>query len=155
MGTPTLVCVWSCPNFSALAGRPFRCLSDIWLLISGDAKVVWTYSLSYSTIVHCVSKQRMSTPVFVDPESSTQADGAQSSRVPVPLPEDPYEAIRQAYLDGTDNESEPFEDPIDTETPESPLTVAPPTSPESSPPVLVPILCRIVRIAVCVLPAMS
>ncbi|GKC02349.1 hypothetical protein Tco_0993959, partial [Tanacetum coccineum] len=30
---------------------------------------------------------------FVDPEISTQADGAQSSRVPVPLPEDPYEAI--------------------------------------------------------------
>ncbi|GJT85434.1 hypothetical protein Tco_1067151 [Tanacetum coccineum] len=25
MGTPTLVCVWSCPNFSAPAGRPFRC----------------------------------------------------------------------------------------------------------------------------------
>ncbi|GJU63158.1 putative reverse transcriptase domain-containing protein [Tanacetum coccineum] len=25
MGTPTLVCVWSCPNFSASAGRPFRC----------------------------------------------------------------------------------------------------------------------------------
>ncbi|GJZ75354.1 transcription factor DIVARICATA-like protein [Tanacetum coccineum] len=23
MGTPTLVCVWSCPNFSAPAGRPF------------------------------------------------------------------------------------------------------------------------------------
>ncbi|GJS72246.1 putative reverse transcriptase domain-containing protein [Tanacetum coccineum] len=23
MGTPTQVCVWSCPNFSALAGRPF------------------------------------------------------------------------------------------------------------------------------------
>ncbi|GKA45928.1 hypothetical protein Tco_0738724 [Tanacetum coccineum] len=44
----------------------------------------------------------MSTPVFVDPEISTQADEAQSSRVPVPLPEDPYEAIRQAYLDGTD-----------------------------------------------------
>ncbi|GKA55883.1 putative reverse transcriptase domain-containing protein, partial [Tanacetum coccineum] len=39
MGTPTQVCVWSCPNFSALAGRPFRCVSDIWLLISGDAKV--------------------------------------------------------------------------------------------------------------------
>ncbi|GJS12380.1 hypothetical protein Tco_0369176 [Tanacetum coccineum] len=30
--------------------------------------------------------------VFIDPESSTQADGAQSSRVPVPLPEDPYES---------------------------------------------------------------
>ncbi|GJS79760.1 hypothetical protein Tco_0729641 [Tanacetum coccineum] len=23
MGTPTQVCVWSCPNFSAPAGRPF------------------------------------------------------------------------------------------------------------------------------------
>ncbi|GJU06999.1 hypothetical protein Tco_1123429 [Tanacetum coccineum] len=31
-----------------------------------------------------------------------------------------------AYLDGTDTESEPFEDPIDTETPESPLAIAPP-----------------------------
>ncbi|GKB27968.1 hypothetical protein Tco_0867369 [Tanacetum coccineum] len=61
----------------------------------------------------------MSTPMFVDPESSTQADGAQISRVPVPLPEDPYEAIRQAYLDGTNTEFEPFEDPIDTETPET------------------------------------
>ncbi|GJY62132.1 hypothetical protein Tco_0462789 [Tanacetum coccineum] len=40
MGTPTLVCVWSCPNFSAPAGRPFRCVSDIWLLISGDAKIM-------------------------------------------------------------------------------------------------------------------
>ncbi|GKA05784.1 hypothetical protein Tco_0684904 [Tanacetum coccineum] len=98
----------------------------------------------------------MSTPVFVDPESSTQADKAQSSRVPLPLPKDPYEAIRQAYLDGTDTESEPFEDPIDTETPESPLTVAPPASlPESTPPILVLILRRIARIAVRVPPAMS
>ncbi|GJY75774.1 hypothetical protein Tco_0480890 [Tanacetum coccineum] len=56
---------------------------------------------------------------FVEPESSTQADGAQSSRVPVPFPEDPYEAIKQAYLDGTDTESEPFEDPNDTETHET------------------------------------
>ncbi|GJS35221.1 hypothetical protein Tco_0533603 [Tanacetum coccineum] len=45
-----------------------------------------------------------------------------------------YEAIRQAYLDGTDTESEPFEDPIKTE---SPLTVAPPTSlPETVPPAM-------------------
>ncbi|GJV98846.1 hypothetical protein Tco_1554098 [Tanacetum coccineum] len=67
----------------------------------------------------------MSTLVFVDPESSTQADGAQSSRVPVPLPEDPYEAIRQAYLVGTDTESEPIED-LGTESPESPHTVVSP-----------------------------
>ncbi|GKB18433.1 26S proteasome non-ATPase regulatory subunit 14-like protein [Tanacetum coccineum] len=26
MGTPTQVCMWSCPNFSAPAGRPFRCV---------------------------------------------------------------------------------------------------------------------------------
>ncbi|GKB77807.1 hypothetical protein Tco_0944702 [Tanacetum coccineum] len=64
---------------------------------------------------------------------STQADGAQSSRVPVPLPEDHYEAIGQTYLDGMDTESEPFEDLVESETPESPLTVTPPTSqPESN-----------------------
>ncbi|GKA25858.1 hypothetical protein Tco_0711967, partial [Tanacetum coccineum] len=84
------------------------------------------------------------------------ADGAQSSRVPVPLPKDPYEAIRQAYLDGMDTESEPFEDPIDTETPESPLTRAPPTSlHESTPPTLIPILRRTARMAVRVPPAIS
>nr|GEZ34917.1 hypothetical protein [Tanacetum cinerariifolium] len=66
-----------------------------------------------------------STPVFIDPKSSTQADGALSSRVPVPLPEDPYEVIRQAYLVGTDTESEPFEGKA--RTPESPYIVAPPT----------------------------
>ncbi|GKA35809.1 hypothetical protein Tco_0722300 [Tanacetum coccineum] len=62
------------------------------------------------------SKGIMSTSVFVDPECFTKVDEAQSSRVPVPLPEDPYEAIRWAYLDGTDTESEPFEDLIDIET---------------------------------------
>ncbi|GJS46507.1 putative reverse transcriptase domain-containing protein [Tanacetum coccineum] len=46
MGTPTLVCVWSCSNFSAPAGRPFRCESDIWLLISGDAKDSGSFGLS-------------------------------------------------------------------------------------------------------------
>ncbi|GJU24449.1 hypothetical protein Tco_1163070, partial [Tanacetum coccineum] len=60
---------------------------------------------------------------------------------------------RHAYLDGTDTESEPFEDPIDTE---SPLIVAPPTSlPESTPPVLVLILRRTARMAVRVPSAMS
>ncbi|GJY41736.1 hypothetical protein Tco_0429006 [Tanacetum coccineum] len=77
----------------------------------------------------------MSTSVFVDPEISTQADGAQSPRVPVPYPEDPYKAIRQAYLVETDTESEPFEDLVETETPESPYIAASPTSlPDSTPP---------------------
>ncbi|GJY72331.1 hypothetical protein Tco_0476034 [Tanacetum coccineum] len=98
----------------------------------------------------------MSTLVFVDPESFTQAEGAQSSRVPVPLPEDPYEAIRHAYLDGTNTEFAPFEDPIDTETPESPLAIAPPIPlSKSTPPILVPILRRTARMAVRVPHAMS
>ncbi|GJX75811.1 hypothetical protein Tco_0322622, partial [Tanacetum coccineum] len=134
------------PQYSAPAGRPFRC-----------------------------------------------ADGAQSPRMPVPFPEDPYKAIRLAYLVETDIESEPFEDPVETETPESPHTVASPTSlPDSTPPTrhaeesedsdtsdarstssdftsplsldhplthtlptLVPFLCRTARMVVCVLPVMS
>ncbi|GKF80128.1 hypothetical protein Tco_0238730, partial [Tanacetum coccineum] len=36
----------------------------------------------------------MSTPTYVDSKTITQADGAQSSRVPVPLPDDPYVAVR-------------------------------------------------------------
>ncbi|GJS21246.1 hypothetical protein Tco_0449878 [Tanacetum coccineum] len=72
------------------------------------------------------------------------------------LKSDPYEAIRQAYLDGTDTESEPFEDPVETEIPESPLTIAPPISlSKSTPPILVPILRRTVRMAVRAPPAMS
>ncbi|GJW86194.1 hypothetical protein Tco_0161534 [Tanacetum coccineum] len=98
----------------------------------------------------------MSTLVFVDPESSTHDDEAQSSRVPVPLPEDLYEAIRQTYLDGTDTETKPFEDTIDTETPESPLAIAPPIPlSESTPPVLFPILRKTARMAVRVPHAMS
>ncbi|GKC44505.1 hypothetical protein Tco_1062227 [Tanacetum coccineum] len=84
---------------------------------SGEGKA--TYEASFT--------RKMSTPVFVDLEISTQADEAQSSRVPVSFPEDPYEAIRQACLVETDTESEPFKDPVETDTPESPHTVASPT----------------------------
>ncbi|GKC97375.1 hypothetical protein Tco_1167650 [Tanacetum coccineum] len=129
MGTPTQVCVRSCPNISAPARRPFRCVK--------------------SKVCDWYWKRK----------DVTQGDWVEmdvSSRVPVPLPEDPYEAIRQAYLDGTDTESEPFEDPTDTETPESPLSIASPVPlSESTPPVLVPILCRTARMAVCVPHAMS
>ncbi|GKB27996.1 hypothetical protein Tco_0867397 [Tanacetum coccineum] len=57
----------------------------------------------------------MSTPAIVDLETTTQADGAQSSRVPVPLPDDPYVAIRQAHVISADTESEPEEAPSETE----------------------------------------
>ncbi|GJZ94139.1 hypothetical protein Tco_0666342, partial [Tanacetum coccineum] len=55
----------------------------------------------------------MSTPAYVDSESITQADGAQSSRVPVLLPDDPYVAVRQTQL--VDTESEPEEAPSEIE----------------------------------------
>ncbi|GJV85085.1 hypothetical protein Tco_1524983 [Tanacetum coccineum] len=60
------------------------------------------------------------------------------------------------YLVGTDAESELFEDTVETEAPESPHTIAPPTSlPDSTPPTLVPILRRTTRMVVRVPPAMS
>ncbi|GKF18338.1 hypothetical protein Tco_0063256, partial [Tanacetum coccineum] len=84
----------------------------------------------------------MSTPVFVDLEISTQADEAQSPRVPVPFPEDPYEAIRQAYL-------------VETETPESPHTVASPTPLSDSTPPTRHVEIPFAHMAVRVSPAMS
>ncbi|GKD81292.1 hypothetical protein Tco_1348131 [Tanacetum coccineum] len=134
MGTPTQVCVWSFPNFSAPVGRPFRCVKS---------KVCdWYWKRKDVTQGDWVEMN--------------VADRAQSSRVPVPLPEDPFEAIRQAYLDGTDTEFDPFEDLINTEIPESPLAIAIPIPlSESTLPVLVPILCRIARMAVRVPHAMS
>nr|GEW17055.1 hypothetical protein [Tanacetum cinerariifolium] len=89
----------------------------------------------------------MSTIVFVDPEISTQVDGAQSSRVPVSLPKDPY---RHAYLVGMDTESEPFEG--EAETPESPHIVAPPTCCVQERVLACPVIARM---AVHVPPAMS
>nr|GEX69076.1 hypothetical protein [Tanacetum cinerariifolium] len=104
--------------------------------------------------------ERISTPLFVDPESSTQADRAQSSRVPVPLPEDPYKAIRQAYLAGTNTESEPFEEGSGTSGARSTSSGSTaPLSPDHpfthTTPVLVPILRRTIRMAVYVPLVMS
>ncbi|GKC23887.1 hypothetical protein Tco_1026037 [Tanacetum coccineum] len=57
-------------------------------------------------------------------------DGAQSSRVPIPLSDDPYMVVRQAYLATiTDLESEPSKDLRETEIPH-PLPIA--SSPVSS-----------------------
>nr|GEZ06935.1 hypothetical protein [Tanacetum cinerariifolium] len=53
----------------------------------------------------------MSTLTYVDSETIAQADGAQSSRVLVSLPGNPYVAVRQAQLVDTDTESEPEEAP--------------------------------------------
>ncbi|GJS17133.1 hypothetical protein Tco_0411605 [Tanacetum coccineum] len=104
-------------------------------------------------------------PSFVDPKSSTQADGAQSSRVPVPLPEDPYEAIRQAYLVGTDTDTPPVgyvEESEGSGTSSVGSTSSDSTTPLSPDhlltrdiPVLVPSLRRTARMAVRVQPVLS
>nr|GEX13061.1 hypothetical protein [Tanacetum cinerariifolium] len=80
----------------------------------------------------------MSTPVFVDLEISTQANGAQSSRVLVPLPEDPYDAIRRAYLESNGSSTSSARSmPSNSTAPLSPDHLLTHTTPD-----LVPILCR-------------
>ncbi|GKD07149.1 hypothetical protein Tco_1186834 [Tanacetum coccineum] len=61
----------------------------------------------------------MSTPTYVDSESIIQADGAQSSRVPVPLPNNPYVAVSQAQLVDTYTESDLEEAPSEVEESQS------------------------------------
>nr|GFC21747.1 hypothetical protein [Tanacetum cinerariifolium] len=55
----------------------------------------------------------MFTPAYVDSETITQANRTQNSRVPVPLLNDPYVAVRHAQLVDTDTESEPKEAPLE------------------------------------------
>ncbi|GKB32682.1 hypothetical protein Tco_0872083 [Tanacetum coccineum] len=57
----------------------------------------------------------MSTPAYVDSKTITQANKAQSSRVPVPLPDDPYVAVRHAQLVDTNTESDREEAPSEVE----------------------------------------
>ncbi|GJY23099.1 hypothetical protein Tco_0396757 [Tanacetum coccineum] len=78
----------------------------------------------------------MSTPSHFDSEIISQTNGAQSSRVPTPLLDDPYVAVRQAHLVDTDPKSEPFGDVRETEIPE-PLPIAPAPVPSSDDPYLI------------------
>ncbi|GKD34690.1 hypothetical protein Tco_1250199 [Tanacetum coccineum] len=61
----------------------------------------------------------MSTPAYVHSKTITQADRAQSSRVPVPLPDGPCIAVRQTELVDTDAESGPEEAPSEAEESQS------------------------------------
>ncbi|GJS79783.1 hypothetical protein Tco_0729664 [Tanacetum coccineum] len=79
----------------------------------------------------------ISTLAHIDPETISQTDRARSSRVPIPLPDDPYMAVRRAYLATiTDLESEPFNDFRETEIPH-PLLIAPLLVPPSDDPCLI------------------
>ncbi|GKF80800.1 hypothetical protein Tco_0239402 [Tanacetum coccineum] len=48
----------------------------------------------------------MSTLAYVDSKTITQANGAQSSRVPVLLPDDPYVAVRQSKPEEAPSEAD-------------------------------------------------
>ncbi|GKC13928.1 hypothetical protein Tco_1010710, partial [Tanacetum coccineum] len=106
-----------------------RALVDMWLvaMLIKDASLVAMLLLSVMPLGACavsnlvdnytltVLSQVMSTLAYVDSETITHADGAQSSRVPVRLPDDPYVAVRQAQLVDTDTKSEPEEAPSEAE----------------------------------------
>ncbi|GKA45973.1 hypothetical protein Tco_0738769 [Tanacetum coccineum] len=70
-------------------------------------------------LVQCESLSRI--PVFPPLTGcnrlviTAKADGAQSSRVPVPLPNNPYVAVKQTHLVDTDIESDLEEDPSEVE----------------------------------------
>nr|GEU80671.1 hypothetical protein [Tanacetum cinerariifolium] len=57
-------------------------------------------------------------------------DGAQSSRVPIPLSDNPYRAVRQSHLVDTNTDSGPLEDLRETKIPQ-PLPSAPSLIPPS------------------------
>nr|GEZ67580.1 hypothetical protein [Tanacetum cinerariifolium] len=72
----------------------------------------------------------MSTPAHFDSEIFLRINEAQSSRVPVPLSDDPYRAVRQSHLADTDTESGPLKDLRETKIPH-PLLVVPSSVPSS------------------------
>ncbi|GKA22270.1 hypothetical protein Tco_0708232 [Tanacetum coccineum] len=95
----------------------------------------------------------MSTLAYVDSETITQADGVQSSRVPVPLPDDPHVAVRQAYEEfeaskpsGTRTISSHFPVSSDSTTPLSPDHPLTHVSPTLTP-TRVSFHCKTARIA--------
>nr|GEV31777.1 hypothetical protein [Tanacetum cinerariifolium] len=76
-------------------------------------------------------------PAHIDSETILQTDRARSSRLPIPLSDDPYMAVGQSYLATiTDSECEPFEDSREIEIPQ-PLPIAPSPIPPSDDPYLI------------------
>ncbi|GKA34169.1 hypothetical protein Tco_0720598 [Tanacetum coccineum] len=64
-------------------------------------------------------KLRGVTDWYPEPRTISTDRRARSSRVPIPLPDDPYMAVRQAYLATiTDSESELFKDFRETKIPQ-------------------------------------
>ncbi|GJT72367.1 hypothetical protein Tco_1031653 [Tanacetum coccineum] len=94
-------------NFAPLGIWDLRlCACHVALAVLHDALRALVDMLLVAMLIEDVSLV-MSTLAYVDSETITRADGAQSSRVPVPLHDDPYVAVRQAQLVDTDTESDP------------------------------------------------
>ncbi|GKD56525.1 hypothetical protein Tco_1289912, partial [Tanacetum coccineum] len=86
----------------------------------------------------------MSTPTHIDSETISQTNGSRSSRVPIPLLDDPYMAVRKAYIATImDSESEPFEDFRETKIPQQlPIALSPPKEAPSETEELQPLPAR-------------
>ncbi|GKA80081.1 hypothetical protein Tco_0786677 [Tanacetum coccineum] len=93
-------------------GTPTKYLCDYW---SGWVRLPSDCHDAIIVLHDALKAQVMSTPAYVDSETITQAVKAQSSRVLVPLPDDPYVAVRQTQLVDTDTESDPEEAPSEVE----------------------------------------
>ncbi|GKC43294.1 hypothetical protein Tco_1061016, partial [Tanacetum coccineum] len=66
--------------------------------------------------------------------AAVETDGGRSSRVPIPLLDDPNMAVRQSYLATiTDSEFEPFKDSRETEIPQSLPIASSPVPPSDDP----------------------
>ncbi|GJY55445.1 hypothetical protein Tco_0454560 [Tanacetum coccineum] len=85
-----------------------------------------------STYTLTVLLHVMSTSAHFDSEIISQTVRAQSSRVPTPLPDDPYVAVRHAHLADTDTKSGLVEDLKEIED-HTPITVNTESKPEEAP----------------------
>ncbi|GJW05507.1 hypothetical protein Tco_1564363 [Tanacetum coccineum] len=88
--------------------------------------ILWEYLYPYRVITGHVY------PAHFDSEIISQTVEAQSSRVPTPLPDDPYVEVRQEHLVDTNTESGPVEDLRETEA-HTPATVDTESEPKEAP----------------------
>nr|GEV62669.1 RNA-directed DNA polymerase, eukaryota [Tanacetum cinerariifolium] len=117
-------------GFSTTTGVSIKPKSSPTLLLTFSSIIFRSVIQPRSTYTLIMLSYVMSTPAHFDSEIISQTDRAQSSRVPTPLPNDPYMAVRHAHLVDTDTESGPLEVLREAEIPQ-PLLVVPSPIPSS------------------------
>ncbi|GJW81139.1 acidic mammalian chitinase-like protein [Tanacetum coccineum] len=100
-------------RFHELARYAMLCDLSVWFFTLNIAPAV--DMVGYGMCLELCFIMVMSTPAYVDSKTITPADKAQSSRVLVPLPDDPYIAVRQARLVDTYTELDLEEAPSEAE----------------------------------------